>query len=126
MNPRNDDRLYHFIEVEDFTAAWSDLRLTLDDFFRLQDQIRIDPSVYPVIPGTGGLRKMCFAPPSSGRGKRGSLRVCYAYLHARGMIVLVFVYPKNAKDNLSPKEKKGVKSWLALLERELEQRSGKK
>jgi hypothetical protein len=117
---------YQFIEVADFTAAWNNLRLTLDDLFRLQDQIRIDPSLYPVIPGTGGLRKMRFAPPSSSRGKRGSLRVCYAYLHALGVIVLVFVYPKNAKDNLTPKEKKGVKTWLARLEKELEQRSGKK
>lgn len=118
--------MFHFIEVEDFTAAWRDLRLTFDDLFKLQDEIRIDPSAPPVIPGTGGLRKMRFAPIASGRGKRGALRVCYAYFHVLGVIVLVFVYPKNAKDTLSPKEKKGVKIWLGQLEKELLQRSGEK
>jgi hypothetical protein len=113
-----------FIETKWFTATWSELRLSVDDLIIMQDLIKVDPTRYPVIRGTGGLRKMRFAPPSSGRGKRGALRVCYAYFDRFEAIVLVLVYPKNEMADLSPAEKKAVKKLLAQIGQEFEKRFG--
>lgn len=113
-----------FIETKRFTAAWSDLRLSADDLIALQDAIKEDPTAYPVVSGTGGLRKVRFAPGSRGKGKRGSLRVCYAFLARFSAIVLVLVYPKNVRVDLLPADKKMVRKWLAELEIEFEKRFG--
>ncbi len=113
-----------FIETKRFTAAWGELWLTVEDLMAMQDMIKIDPTRYPVIPGTGGLRKMRFAPPSSGKGKRGALRVCYAYLKRFAAIVLVLVYPKNDVADLSPADKKAVKKLLGEVEKEFDKRFG--
>ena len=64
--------------------------------------------------GTGGLRKLRFAPPSWHTGKRGGTRVGYAYFPEREAAVLVIIFGKNEKSNLTPGERNQVK---ALLER---------
>src|ERR1019366_6825573 len=101
-----------FIEAEDFTGIWTKLGLTVDDLFSLQNLIGPDPTIHPVVRGTGGLRKMRFAKPSSGKGKRGSFRVCFVYFHGLSTVVLVWVYPKNQKSDLTAAEKKGVRRWI--------------
>lgn len=116
---------FWFVETENFTKDWIGLRLTAADFFRMQDTIMLDPTLHPVIPGTGGLRKLRFAPASSARGKRGALRICFAYLRDYALIVLVWVYSKKAKDDLSADEKKSIKRWLGQLEQEIERRFSK-
>jgi hypothetical protein len=67
------------IQLSEFRNNWNRLKLTDDDLRRLEAEILIDPESPPVMRGTGGLRKMRFAPPSSGGGKSGGIRVCYAY-----------------------------------------------
>jgi hypothetical protein len=62
-----------------FVAAWRQLRLTDDDLRELERQLMQSPAGGAVIQGTGGLRKMRFAPPSRGSGKRGGLRICYVH-----------------------------------------------
>jgi len=99
-----------FIETRNFTASWTELRLGATDLTELQDLILIDPKSHPVVSGTGGLRKIRFASKSHGKGKRGALRVCYAFLERFSAVVLVLVYAKNEKVNLSPAEKKVVKA----------------
>jgi len=44
-----------------------------------------------------------------GRGKRGGLRVIYCWFTARGTILLLFIYPKNVQDNLTPDQLKQLK-----------------
>ena len=65
---------------------------------------------------------MRFGPRSSGKGKRGSFRVCYAVFDSISAIVLVFVYGKNAMENLPPSEKKTVRKLLDELRLDLEQK----
>lgn len=114
-----------FLETKRFTASWGNLRLNAEDLIQLQDELIADPTANPVIAGTGGLRKMRFTSRVLGnRGKRGSLRVCYAHMPRFSAIVLILVYPKAQMDNLTPEDKKAVKLLLSHLEKEFESRFG--
>jgi len=79
-----------------------------DDEYRLfQNMLLERPDAGKVIPGSGGLRKLRWA--AEGRGKRGGLRVIYYWFTARGTILLLFIYPKNVQDNLTPDQLKQLK-----------------
>jgi hypothetical protein len=64
------------------------------------------PEVGAVMPGTGGLRKVRWADPRRGKGKRGGLRVLYAYFPSDAQIFLIALYDKSQADDLTTKEKK--------------------
>jgi hypothetical protein len=49
---------------------------------------------------------------SSGGGKSGGDRVCYAYFPEYGLVYLCAVFPKNAKANLSSAEASVYKTIL--------------
>jgi hypothetical protein len=53
--------------------------------------------------GTGGFRK--FRVGRDGIGKRGGARVVYIFRNKGFPIFLIAVYAKNAKDNLTKKER---------------------
>jgi hypothetical protein len=80
-----------------------------------------------VIEGTGGLRKLRYASPGSGQGKRGSYRVCYAYFPAFGTIALFVAFGKNERSDLTAAEARAtaaaLKSFEAELRRRMEQRT---
>lgn len=65
------------------------------------------------IPGTGGVRKVRFA--ASGKGKRGGARVIYYVFDGTMPLYALLVYPKNAKTDMTPDEKKAVSSLAAQL-----------
>lgn len=75
-----------------------------------------NPSLAPVMSGTGGLRKLRFAPRRWKRGKRGAIRVCYAYFPRHYLILLVMAYSKAEKDNLARHEKLAIKTYLQEIE----------
>jgi hypothetical protein len=81
-----------------------------------------DPTAFPVIPGTGGLRKMRFAPSRWQSGKRGAIRVCYAYFEKHWTVLLVMAYGKSRKDTLTAAEKQGISQYLAVVNHWLDQR----
>jgi hypothetical protein len=71
-----------------------------DDQYRtLQAALVASPGAGPVIPGGGGLRKLRWV--GSGRGKRGGARVIYRWLPEREQILMLFVFLKQERDNLS-------------------------
>lgn len=105
-----------FIELKPFTRDWEGLKLTVEDLFVLQAAICAGPKVNPVIRGTGGLRKMRFAPHHWKTGKSGALRVCYAYFELYSIVLLVNVYPKSMKDDLSAEERKAIRKLLEHIE----------
>ena len=47
-----------FLHLDLFDDEWSDLGLGDDDLQEVQGQILESPERYPVVPGTGGLRKI--------------------------------------------------------------------
>jgi hypothetical protein len=109
-----------FIHLKPFTAAWEDLGLNDDDLAALQIMIMLDPARHPVVEGTGGLRKMRFAPARWQTGKRGAARICYVYLEEQGIVLLVLAYSKNEKDDLTPNEKEAVRRLLRRIAAEFE------
>ncbi len=71
------------------------------------------------IPASGGIRKLRWA--ASGKGKRGGARVIYYFADNAGRILLLDIYAKNEKENLSAKDlrelKNAVDFWLGEIEK---------
>jgi mRNA-degrading endonuclease RelE of RelBE toxin-antitoxin system len=105
------------IQLSTFAAKWRKLRLTDDDLRKLEEELIADPECGDVIPGTGGLRKIRFAPIGWGRGKRGASRVVYAFIVAGDVVYLFTVYGKNEQSDLLPEEKRTFRQVLEQLQR---------
>lgn len=106
---------YTIIQLETFVSRWRDLKLRDEDLIALEEQLSQNPEAGAIIPGTGGVRKLRFAPPSSGRGKRGATRVCYAYFPVGSRIYLFTIYAKNVQENLTAKEKQVLWRIMSAL-----------
>ncbi len=104
--------LLSFIESSVFRRAWKACDLTDDDLFALQLLIMAHPKSAPVVKGTGGLRKIRFSPTGTPQGKSGSHRACYVYYEEFGLILLVTVYPKSKKDDLSAAARKAIQTMI--------------
>lgn len=63
------DDLLHFIEMEGFWQDWLDLGLGDDELLELQLTIMAGGKYAPLIPGTGGLRKLRFSRQAGGWAK---------------------------------------------------------
>ena len=59
-----------------------------------------------MIPGAGGVRKIRWV--GSGRGKRGGARLIY-YWNFGDKILMLYVYLKNERDNLTEEQKRLMK-----------------
>jgi mRNA-degrading endonuclease RelE of RelBE toxin-antitoxin system len=66
------------------------------------DWIAEHPDVGDVIPGADGARKVRWDRP--GMGKRGGARVIYFHLAGDEVVLLVMVYTKAERTNVSPKD----------------------
>ena len=64
--------------------------------------IAAHPTMGDVIPGASGARKIRWA--ASGRGKRGGARVIYFHLSEQGVVVLIAVYVKAERDNMTAQQ----------------------
>ena len=92
-----------FIETSVFTRQVIAL-LSDDDYRQLQAALSAHPESGAIIQNSGGLRKVRWA--ISGRGKRGGVRVIYYWVVAQDQILMLFMYPKNEKDDLTPAQLK--------------------
>jgi hypothetical protein len=90
-----------FIESEVFARAWKRCRLSDEDLFELQLLVMAHPKLHPVMEGTGGVRKIRFTPDGTAEGRSGSHRACYVYYEEYGVVLLLTVYPKSKRDNIS-------------------------
>ena len=109
-----------FIEVPSFTKRWYDLGFDDDDLMELQKMLLKNPEAGDIMQGTGGLMKVRFA--FEGRGKSGSVRVCYVDFEEYTVIYLITVYAKKEKDNLTDKEKAVLKVLVKQLKEEAAER----
>lgn len=94
------------IETPAFTRQV--LQLLGDDRYRtLQVELTTRPDRGSVIQGTGGIRKMRWS--ITGGGKRGGVRVLYYWRAQADQILMLLIYSKSTKDDLTPAEKKALK-----------------
>lgn len=106
-----------FIESPRFHRQWFELGFNEDDLLELQMFLINTPKAGRVMKGTGGLRKMRYA--FVGRGKSGSARVLYVDFENYGRILLLGVFAKDEKENLSKEERNRIRKAMKSLELEL-------
>jgi len=81
--------------------------LTDDEYRLLQAHLVQKPDAGKIIPGSGGLRKLRWS--AGGRGKRGGIRVIYYWFVSPEVILMLFAYPKNVQDDLTPDQLKQLR-----------------
>ncbi len=68
----------------------------------LQLHLLARPDAGSVVPGSGGIRKVRWAP--SGSGKRGGARVLYYWVVDQDSLVMLYPFAKNERADLSPEQ----------------------
>lgn len=111
---------FTFVELDPFTSAWKRLGLQDADLRDLQIELCAQPDKPPVMSGTGGLRKMRFAPYAWKTGLSGAIRIYYAYFPDFGLVALVYAHSKNDMSEISDAQKKAIKSLIQDIQRYLE------
>ena len=107
-----------FIQTREFSKNWDKLGFKDVDLRKLELALLEKSDSFPVIRGTGGLRKMRFA--FENEGKSGGVRVCYIDFVVEEVIYLITVYPKSQKDNLTELERNEIKKLVDILKTSLE------
>jgi hypothetical protein len=95
------------IETSVFTRQVQAL-LTDEEYRQLQTVLAIRPNLGALIQHSGGLRKVRWA--LSGRGKRGGVRIIYYWAPAQQQLLILFIYAKSERDDLSPSQLKALKT----------------
>ncbi len=88
--------------------------LTEDERQAVEHEIAIDPLRWPVVAGTGGVRKARAARGSS--GKSGGVRIIYYHWSDRETLFLLTVYAKSRQADLTAADKKALRQLVKSLE----------
>ncbi|MDA0245874.1 MAG: type II toxin-antitoxin system RelE/ParE family toxin [Chloroflexi bacterium] len=94
-----------FLETSLFTKQVQKL-LSDEEYRQLQSELANPPDAGVIIPESGGLRKIRWG--YQGQGKRGGVRIIYYWAVSQERILMLFMYPKNVQDNLSPVQLKAL------------------
>lgn len=109
---------FGFTETERFIKRGEKL-LGINGINELQLYLCKYPNDGAIIQASGGIRKMRWA--ASGRGKRGGARIIYYFANAAGRILLLDIYAKNEKENLTAEDVENLKNavdyWIGELKR---------
>jgi len=116
----------NFVELDPFTVAWKRLGLEDEALRALQIAICMQPTAAPVMSGTGGLRKMRFAPAAWRTGQSGAARVYYSYFPDYGLVALIYVHTKSGMEAIDDRTKKVIKGLIVEIERFLAGRGSRK
>ena len=111
-----------FIEAPAFTRNVP-AYLADDEYLELQMLLAENPEAGDLMPGTGGFRKLRWADPKRGKGRRGGLRIIYYYFLADQHIWLMTLYNKNEASDLALRQKKALQ---VALKAELASRQSKR
>lgn len=91
--------------------------LAEDERAAIVDFLSTHPTEGDLVPGTGGVRKLRWARPGS--GKSGGLRVIY-YFHSELIpLWLLMLFAKNDQSDLDPDQKKAVRQIVENIKERL-------
>ena len=93
------------------------LGFTEEELLELQLVLLDNPKMGPVMKETGGLRKMRYA--FEERGKSGSVRILYIDYEEHERILLLNLFTKDEKENLTKGERNQIRKAMKALEQEL-------
>ncbi len=99
-----------FIETSAFTRRVIEL-LSDDDYRLFQATLAANPVMGPVIPGSGGLRKIRWT--MEGTGKRGGLRLIYYWAVEQERLLMLFVFTKAERTDLTPAQLRILRDVVA-------------
>ncbi len=87
-----------FLETSVFTKQI--VGLLADEQYRaLQAALMNRPELGVLVRGSGGLRKVRWS--STGKGKRGGIRVIYYWFSPNEIFLMLFAYPKSVQSDLT-------------------------
>lgn len=100
-----------FKETSVFTRQVLDL-LTEEGYRNLQSELAERPDCGVLIPAGGGLRKLRWS--VQGRGKRGGVRIIYYWAVLPRQILMLFMYSKSEKGDLTPEQLKTLRNIIEV------------
>ena len=86
-----------FIETSSFTKLLTEY-LSDDEYRMLQWHLQKQPEAGAIVRGSGGVRKVRWAP--EGRGKSGGVRVIYYWKKSDSEIWMLTIYGKSERDSI--------------------------
>ena len=95
------------IETSIFTKRVKEI-LSEEEYRLFQIKLVGDPEAGKIIIGSGGIRKIRWS--GSGRGKRGGSRILYYWYNKQGLLLMLFIFKKSEKDDLSKSQIKTLKT----------------
>ena len=102
-----------FFESPAFSRHYREY-LSDDEYRLLQAALSANPTMGDVMPGTGGFRKVRWADPRRGKGRRGGLRLIYYSFLAENQIWLMTIYDKSEMADLSAAERKALREAIGM------------
>lgn len=100
-----------------YYASRAEKLLTETERKEIIDTLAVNPLSGDVIQGTGGIRKIRFA--KGNKGKSGGVRVIYYFYNELNPILLLDIFSKNEKENLSKSECNELMQAVAILKKGL-------
>ena len=110
------ERLATIVSTSGFDAKAEKL-LSADERASLEYSLALAPESHPVIPGLNGVRKARWG--RQGQGKRGGVRVIYFYAVSAEVVLLIAVYAKNEREDLTSDEKKAINRFIEAYKESL-------
>lgn len=106
-----------FMYTPKFDKEWEKLGLTDEDLRLFEVYLLENPEAGNIIEGTGGIRKVRWAFPNT--GKSGGIRVLYVDFIFYDLIIIFDLFTKDEKENLTQAEKKALKQVVKAMGEEL-------
>jgi hypothetical protein len=113
-----------FVETRGFSKCQPRF-LPGEAYAQLQKQLIANPRKGDAMPGCGGLRKLRIADPKRQKGKRGGARVIYLHIPEADQFLMLDIYGKGEKDDLTPDEKQGLRQLARQYKGLIVEASGK-
>ena len=98
------------LETSIFTKRVTTL-VSDDEYRSLQLELISRPNAGNLIPGSGGLRKIRWS--RGQKGKRGGLRYIYFWVVRQNKILMLMVYAKNERSDLTHEQLKTMRNLVA-------------
>jgi hypothetical protein len=107
-----------FVETRQFTKRQPRF-LPGEMYCALQKELIAEPGKGHVMPACGGLRKLRISDPPRQKGKRGGARVICLHIPDADHFLMLGIYSKNEKEDLTSADKKEFRMLAQAYKRQV-------